>query len=146
MGHWSHGSVDGYITETAPWKVAASPEPADRQKLAEILYTAAEVIRILTALVHPVLPEATSKIWTQLGLGDIAQADLKNIKWGGLAPGTKLGQLAPIFPRAEKDAIQRMQDIENNNAAQANADHAATSSPEAGPKTGNLPASHALSK
>jgi methionyl-tRNA synthetase len=129
--------TDGYITETAPWKVAASTDPADREKLATILYTSAEVIRIITALIHPVLPEATAKIWTQLGLGDIAQADLKHIMWGGLAAGTKLGELAPIFPRAEKDAIQRMQDIENNNAP--NADHAATSAPEAGPRTGNLP-------
>jgi methionyl-tRNA synthetase len=142
--------VDGYISETAPWKVAASPDPADRAKLATILYTCAEAIRIITALVHPVLPEAAAKIWTQLGLGDIATANLKDIQWGGLLPGTKLGELAPIFPRAEKDAIQRMQDIENTNAPKAssdaepdatkpNPDRAANSAPEAGPKTGNLP-------
>ena len=133
--------VDGYISLTAPWKVAASTEPADRDKLATILYTCAEAIRIVTALAHPVLPVATAKIWTQLGLGDITSADLQNIQWGGLKAGTKLGELAPIFPRAEKDAIQRMQDIENNNAA-AHAPHAEdapSTSPAAGPKTGNLP-------
>ena len=136
--------VDGYITETAPWKVAASADPADREKLAAILYTSAEVIRIITALIHPVLSEATTKIWTQLGLGDISKAELKDITWGGLAPGTKLGELSPIFPRAEKDTIQRMQDIENkngenNNAPQVNPEHAPSSAPEAGPRTGNLP-------
>jgi methionyl-tRNA synthetase len=137
--------VDGYITETTPWKVAASAEPADREKLATILYTSAEVIRIITALVHPVLPDATTKIWAQLGLGDIAHAELKNIQWGGLAAGTKLGELTPVFPRAEKDAIERMQDIENQNAKPApsdatpNPEHAPTTSPEAPPKTTNLP-------
>jgi methionyl-tRNA synthetase len=142
--------VDGYISETAPWKIAASSDPADREKLASILYTCAEAIRIITAVVHPVLPEATAKIWTQLGLGDTATANLKDIQWGGLAPGTKLGELAPIFPRAEKDAIQRMQDIESHNIAKASSDtehdatkpnpeQAASSAPEAGPKTGNLP-------
>ncbi len=138
--------ADGYISETAPWKVAASPEPADRQKLAEILYTSAEVIRIITALAHPVLPTSTAKIWTQLGLGDIAQADLKNIAWGGLAAGTRLGELTPVFPRAEKDAIEMMQNIEINNAqktaldqnAKPNAEHADSTSPEAAPKTSNL--------
>ena len=133
--------VDGYISENAPWKVAASTEPADRDKLAKILYTCAEAIRIITALAHPVLPEATAKIWTQLGLGDITTADLQTIQWGGLKAGTKLGELAPVFPRAEKDAIQRMQDIEHNNslAHTVNAEDAPSTSPAAGPKTGNLP-------
>ncbi len=141
--------ADGYISETAPWKVAASSDPADRQKLAEILYTSAEIIRIITALVHPVLPDATAKIWAQLGLGDIGHADLKNIAWGGLPAGTRLGELAPVFPRAEKDAIERMQNIENTNAQPAtpavnnatpNPEHAPTTAPEAAPKTTNLPA------
>jgi len=133
--------VDGYISENTPWKVAASTDPADRKKLATILYTCAEAIRIITALAHPVLPEATAKIWNQLGLGDIDSADLKDIHWGGLQPGTKLGELAPIFPRAEKDAIQRMQDLEANNSPiiSKSAEDAPTTAPEAGPKTGNLP-------
>jgi methionyl-tRNA synthetase len=133
--------VDGYISENAPWKVAASSETSDRVKLATILYTCAEAIRIITALAHPVLPEATAKIWAQLGLGDITAADLQDIRWGGLKPGTKLGELAPIFPRAEKDTIQRMQDIENNNAPAhtPHAEDAPSTSPAAGPKTGNLP-------
>ena len=130
--------VDGYISENAPWKVAASPDPADRQKLATILCTCAEAIRIITALVHPVLPQATAKIWAQLGLGDILTADLHDIQWGGLYPGTRLGELAPIFPRAEKDVIQRMQDIESNHAA-PHPEDAPSTSPAAGPKTSNLP-------
>ena len=60
------------------------------------------------------LPDAAAKVWLQLGLGDIAQADLKNIAWGGLKPGTKLGEAAPLFPRAEKDAVIRMKEIEEN--------------------------------
>ena len=61
------------------------------------------------------MPDAAAKVWAQLGLGDIKKADLKNLKWGGLKPGTKLGELGPVFPRAEKDAITRMQDIEQQN-------------------------------
>lgn len=108
------GEVDGYITATAPWKLGSLNDDASRAQLADILYTCAESIRIITALVAPVLPDATAKVWRQLGLGEIAQADLKNIAWGGLAAGTKLGDAAPLFPRAEKDAVTRMKEMEEN--------------------------------
>jgi methionyl-tRNA synthetase len=105
--------VDGYITEKAPWKLK---DPASRPALASILYTCAEALRIITALAYPVLPDATSRIWAQLGLGEIAKADLKDVHWGQLAAGTRLGPSGPIFPRAEKDTVKRMQDLETNNS------------------------------
>ena len=108
--------VDGYLTAKAPWKVAPDiSRDSALQYQADVLYTAAEAIRIITALVYPVMPDAAAKVWAQLGLGDIKKADLKNLEWGGLKPGTKLGELGPVFPRAEKDAIKRMQEIEQNN-------------------------------
>ncbi len=111
--------LDGYITQYAPWKLANSAESADRIKLQEVLYTAAELIRMITALAYPVLPYSTAKVWEQLGLGDIEEAakngDLHNLQWGGLKPGTKPGALAPIFPRADKGLIQTMTDMEANN-------------------------------
>jgi methionyl-tRNA synthetase len=104
--------VDGYITEKAPWKLKAAE---DTPRRASILYNCAEALRVITALAYPVLPDATAKIWAQLGLGDISQADLKNVSWGQLTPGTALGPLGPIFPRAEKDTVNRMHEIENGN-------------------------------
>ena len=118
---WSAiAAVDSYITAQAPWKVAAKDDAESRTKLAGILYTAAEAIRIVTALVYPVIPEAATKVWQQLGLGDIAKADLKDLQWGDLPPGTKLGELGSVFPRAEKEAIERMQKIEEDRVAAAN--------------------------
>ena len=90
-----------------------------RSLLASILYTCAEALRIITALAYPVLPEAATRIWAQLGLGDIAHADLKDLHWGQLAPGTKLGQLGPIFPRAEKDTVERMNELETKNVGKS---------------------------
>jgi len=111
-------AVDGYLTASAPWKQAESASDEQQRAFrATVLYTAAEAIRIVTALVYPVIPDAASKVWAQLGLGDIHTADLKNLTWGGLKPGTKLGELGPVFPRAEKDTITRMQEIEQNNNA-----------------------------
>ena len=113
------GVVDGYITARAPWKLGAKPDDAgSRARLAEILYVCAESLRIITALIYPVLPAAATNIWKQLGLGDIAAADLSNIHWGWLPPGTKLGTLSTVFPRAEKDTVERMQDIEFHNQPQ----------------------------
>src|SRR5271156_2874447 len=119
-GAWAIvAAVDGYLTASAPWKQPDSiTDEQQRAYRATVLYTAAEAIRIITALVYPVIPAAAAKVWTQLGLGDIQKADLKNLAWGGLQPGTKLGELSPVFPRAEKDAITRMQEIEQKNTAE----------------------------
>ena len=112
--------IDGYLTATAPWKQPEGVTDEQQQALrATVLYTAAEAIRIITALVYPVIPDAAAKVWTQLGLGDIQQADLKNLQWGGLKPGTKLGELSPLFPRADKETITRMNELEQKNAPAA---------------------------
>ncbi len=116
--------TDGYLTANAPWKKPPERSDEDHQKhQARVLATAAEAIRIITTLVYPILPASASKVWQQLGQGDIAvsakQAFLTNLAWGGLKPGTQFGEPAPLFPRAEKDAIERMQNLENENNASA---------------------------
>ena len=84
-----------------------------------MLATAAEAIRIITALVYPIMPESAAKVWRQLGQGEIADAAknsfLTELAWGGLKAGTKFGEPAPLFPRAEKDAIECMQNLEDKN-------------------------------
>jgi len=109
--------VDQYLSEFTPWKLIGSSQIGDFETLDKILYTAAESIRNITALLHPIMPYATSRVWTQLGLGDIELAakngELKNLQWGGLKPGTKLGPLSPIFPRADKSLIEIMNNMEN---------------------------------
>jgi methionyl-tRNA synthetase len=112
--------TDGYLTANAPWKKPAERPDEDHAKLqARVLATAAEAIRIITALVYPILPDAAAKVWRQLGQEEIADASkrafLAQLKWGGLKPGTKFGEPAPLFPRAEKDAVERMQNLEDEN-------------------------------
>jgi methionyl-tRNA synthetase len=117
-------AVDGYLTASAPWKKPAEVSEEDHARTqARVLTVAAEAIRIITALAHPILPESTAKVWQQLGLGEIEEAakhgQLNSLTWGGLQPGTKFGEPAPLFPRAEKDAIERMQNLENENTSSA---------------------------
>ena len=105
-------SVDKYIVENEPWALAAEPDGRGRSRLAAVLYTSAEALRIATALAYPVVPRAAEKIWGQLGLTEIDRFPLKELKWGQLETGRKLGEIEPVFPRADKSAIERMQRME----------------------------------
>jgi methionyl-tRNA synthetase len=111
-------SVDKYIVENEPWALAEKKDDASRARLSTVLYTCAEALRIVTALAYPVLPDSTARIWTQLGLGSLEQFDLGGLKWGQLQPGTKLGKVEPVFPRADKSAIERMQKMEEKPAVE----------------------------
>jgi len=105
-------AVDKYIVENEPWALGEKQDEDSRSRLATVLYTSAEALRIATALAHPVMPEATAKIWAQLGLGDIKKVALNDLAWGELPLSTKLGEVQPVFPRADKSAIERMQKME----------------------------------
>ncbi len=105
-------AVDKYIVENEPWALGEKQDEDSRSRLATVLYTASEALRIATALAHPVMPEATAKIWLQMGLGDIQKLALSELAWGQLPLGTKLGEVQPVFPRADKSAIERMQKME----------------------------------
>ena len=136
--------TDGYLTANAPWKRPVDRPEAEHVALqARVLATAAEAIRIITALVYPILPDAAAKVWLQLGQGEITDAAknafLTQINWGGLRAGTQFAEPAPLFPRAEKDAVARMQQIEEENSKSvieaaggktAPADEPAASAPE----------------
>jgi methionyl-tRNA synthetase len=107
-------AVDKYIVENEPWSLGEKKDRDEesRSRLATVLYTSAEALRIVTALAHPVMPDATAKIWAQLGLGDIRKFDLAGLQWGQLRLGTKLGDVQAVFPRADKSAVERMQTME----------------------------------
>jgi len=145
--------TDGYLTANAPWKKPADRSDEDHAALqARVLATAAEAIRIITALVYPILPDAAAKVWRQLGQGEIADAAknafLTDVAWGGLKAGTRFGEPAPLFPRAEKDAVERMQNLEDSNnrtaveaaGGQANGDKSAPGAPPSALSVSPVPA------
>jgi methionyl-tRNA synthetase len=110
-------AVDKYIVENEPWSLGDKQDEESRSRLATVLYTSAEALRIVTALAHPVMPESTSKIWAQMGLGDIKKFDLSQLRWGQLHLGTKLGEVQAVFPRADKSAVERMQKMEEQSGS-----------------------------
>jgi len=122
-------AVNKYIVENEPWAVAERDDKDSRARLATILHTSVEALRVVTALAHPIIPEATARIWDQLGLGEIQELDLRQLAWGQIQAGTMLGKVEAVFPRADKSLIERMQQMEQQRSE-------ATLSPKEGEKAG----------
>jgi methionyl-tRNA synthetase len=87
-----------YVEQTAPFKLAKDPTQAAR--LDEVLYNLVEVCRILAVLLHPYIPAAAGRIYSQLGLGTPGR--FSEAAWGGLRPGHKIGAAQPLFPRKDR--------------------------------------------
>jgi methionyl-tRNA synthetase len=91
-----------YLVEAAPWQLAK--DPGRRQDLADSLYEAAEALRVIAVFASPVMPEAASRLWEQLGvpdpLGDQRVPDAA--RWGLTEPGTRIRRGDALFPRLER--------------------------------------------
>jgi len=64
--------LNRYVEEQAPWQLAKDPARAD--DLDRVLATLVEGIRVVSVLLHPYLPEATSKLLAALGVSDVSYA------------------------------------------------------------------------
>jgi methionyl-tRNA synthetase len=136
------GATDKYLTSEQPWSLGNTE--ADQERRATILSTTAEVLRIVSALAHPVLPDSTSKVWALLGQrGQIGSLELDGLRWGQIQPGTALGKSQALFPRVDKaEAIERMEAMENETPKQP-APAAAPSAPASTPGAGGAGAAAA---
>jgi methionyl-tRNA synthetase len=136
-------TADKYLTTEKPWALGDSE--ADTQRKATVLASTAELLRIVTVLAHPVLPDSTTKIWTLLGQpGSVSAVELDGLRWGQLTTGVPLGKPQTLFPRVEKsEAIERIESMANEElnptAAPAPAP-AVASSATAGAATAAAPA------
>lgn len=86
-----------YVEESAPWKLAKDPAQAGR--LDVVLYNLAEVARLLSVLIAPVMPAIAEKIRAQLGLPAMVGRMGDELRWGRLQAGSTLSAVAPLFPR-----------------------------------------------
>jgi methionyl-tRNA synthetase len=132
--------VDKYLVVEKPWTLAQDPNQKDR--LESVLYAATESLRISSVLAHPVIPDATQKIWEQLGeIGKLADVRIDEVKWGGLKAGTKIGKPEGVFPRVDKkEALEKIETMENEirnpGSTQPDASTTTTKKPTEGASTG----------
>ncbi|HTS75682.1 MAG TPA: methionine--tRNA ligase [Bryobacteraceae bacterium] len=108
------GRLDKFIVERAPWKLAKEKDDESRRLLDETLYTAAEALRVVTALLGPVIPDSAAKIWSQLGFTHpVSDVRTRDLHWGKLPAGQLLGTVGAVFPRADaKLSIEKMRELE----------------------------------
>jgi methionyl-tRNA synthetase len=92
--------VNKYLADNAPWKLAK--DPAQRPRLARVLYQAAAAIRGVGYLVYPVMPGSARKIWAFLGeTGAIEDMPFAKLAFSDFAAGREFGEPAPLFPRVD---------------------------------------------
>jgi methionyl-tRNA synthetase len=105
--------VDRYLATKKPWVLAQ--DPTQREELERVLYVAAASIRVITAFAYPFIPEATQKIWAQLGQAEnLKDFRIDKLGWHELEPGTKIGKVEGVFPRADKkETLEKIETMEN---------------------------------
>ncbi|MEK6807619.1 MAG: methionine--tRNA ligase [Nanoarchaeota archaeon] len=84
-----------YVNDEAPWELAKT----DDRRLRTVLYNLAESLRVISALVHPFIPESGEKIVTQLG---ITLPQLNDLKYGENLEGTKISKGEILFKKVER--------------------------------------------
>jgi methionyl-tRNA synthetase len=90
------GAANKYIDDTAPWALAK--DPAQTERLATVMYTLLEAVRLIGLLITPFMPDTGMKIQDILGLAGAGAQE-----WGGLPPGTTVTKAEPLFPRIEAE-------------------------------------------
>jgi methionyl-tRNA synthetase len=113
------GEINAYLERTAPWHQARA---GDMARVATILYTASEALRLCAMLLEPVMPERTAELYRRLGwtspeqisietgrsLASLRRAQTRRseakgphsgLSWGHLQPGAEVVEGPPLFPR-----------------------------------------------
>ncbi len=93
------GATNKYIADTTPWEL--NKDKSKAPQLAFVIYNILEALRMIAALISPVMPATAQRIWQQLGVEEpLALLQLGELRfWGWLTPGKKIGQPEPLFPR-----------------------------------------------
>ncbi len=98
-----------YIDETTPWLLAK--DKAKFPRLAAVLANLASVLRQISILLEPFMPETTPKIWDALKIrGDLSQTSWESRKeTGNFVSNAPIQPASPIFPRLDlEEEIEKM--------------------------------------
>jgi methionyl-tRNA synthetase len=96
--------LNNYITVQEPWALAKAEH--NRERLATVLYTAAEGLRVLSILLAPIMPKATEKLFKALAssVGNLSDQKIQlSADWGQLQSGARVDELEALFPRLEEN-------------------------------------------
>jgi methionyl-tRNA synthetase len=88
-----------YFDETKPW---AEVKSENFEKANETLYVCAEILRLVSIVFNPIIPNKMAELRKMMGLE-------KNIVWNDvekIISDVKIGEIAPLFKKVEDEEIQ----------------------------------------
>ncbi|MDE1850356.1 MAG: methionine--tRNA ligase [Candidatus Micrarchaeota archaeon] len=94
------------MSSTEPWKLAKSADPADYQKMADILYSCVNIVYRLGILLHPFTPSASSEILKTFR-SEARMEFVERTLEGGMK--LDLEKVAPLFHKLTDDEIKRIE-------------------------------------
>ncbi len=93
-------TVNGYVTEREPWKLAKDPDQASA--LDEVLYSTADSLRAVAVLLASFMPKSSQLLWESLGVTEpLKDARIGDITTDHLPPGVTVKKGPILFPRLE---------------------------------------------
>jgi methionyl-tRNA synthetase len=92
-------AVNRYFEVKQPWTLGKQD---DKGPINDVLYLAAESLRVTSQLLHPVMPGKMDQLRASLGLrGPCTWAELH--AFGKFPPGREVREDGPLFPRVERE-------------------------------------------
>ncbi|MFH1231944.1 MAG: class I tRNA ligase family protein, partial [Planctomycetota bacterium] len=87
-----------YVDDIKPWVLAKEKSP----RLNTVLYTLAEIIRIISVYLMPFMPATCESIRKQLGVAEQEVSIPQSLIFGQIIPDTKINKGNPLFPRIDE--------------------------------------------
>ncbi|MCF8094732.1 MAG: methionine--tRNA ligase [Desulfobacteraceae bacterium] len=103
---WEYiGTMNKFVDTAAPWELAK--QESARQRLAAVICSLLEGLRVVSGLIYPVMPETASTMQKHLGLDQQQPFYLMDEigKWGVIPPGAELPKGVSLFPRMDPETI-----------------------------------------
>jgi methionyl-tRNA synthetase len=125
--------IDGaneFIAATAPWALAKDPAAADR--LSQVLFDAAEAIRLAAVLLAPIMPASSREILRRVGASSDDLNFDRDGRWRRDGERTLL-QEGPLWPRKETTTV-------TDNPVPPDGAHPGALPPVSAPVAGTAPA------
>jgi len=95
-------AANRYLEVRQPWTLAKQG-PEARALMGTVLYCAAEVLRMVSGMLYPVMPGKMAALRTVLGCAG-QEPDYSRLRhWGELESGTPLQAASPLFPRIQQE-------------------------------------------
>jgi methionyl-tRNA synthetase len=97
--------IDGtneFIAATAPWTLAK--DPANATRVSQVLFDAAEAIRLAAVMLEPIMPVSSREILRRVGVGADGLHFDRDGRWRNDGERTLLQQ-GPLWPRKETHVV-----------------------------------------